>query len=179
MLLGWGCTAGPRGGKAQQPGTPLSDQEYHQFFRSLRTAHRASTACLLRALYGCQNPLVQRLDEYENHGVIPEGKANRDSQGQADGWGSCMASTGPDRWEGTETHEWWRRGVGSEPAVRRRHLLVSILSHTRLHPNVSLGPASSHALGHGDDQEAVEFLTKVQGGIQMARGFSWRDVIQQ
>ncbi|KFW97195.1 Acrosin-binding protein, partial [Phalacrocorax carbo] len=58
---------------AQQPGTPLSDWEYRQFFRSLRTAHRASTACLLRALYGCQNPLVRGLDEYENHGVIPEG----------------------------------------------------------------------------------------------------------
>uniref|UniRef100_A0A663EML4 Acrosin-binding protein n=1 Tax=Aquila chrysaetos chrysaetos TaxID=223781 RepID=A0A663EML4_AQUCH len=64
---------GPQGGKAQQLGTPLSDQEYRQFFRSLRTARRASTACVLRALYGCQNPLVRRLDEYENHGVIPEG----------------------------------------------------------------------------------------------------------
>ncbi|CAN0048515.1 unnamed protein product [Bubo scandiacus] len=73
VLLGWGCTAGPWGVKAQQPGTPLSDQEYRQFFRSLRAARRASTACLLRALYGCQNPLVQMLDKYENHGVIPEG----------------------------------------------------------------------------------------------------------
>uniref|UniRef100_A0A8D0FBL3 Acrosin-binding protein n=1 Tax=Strix occidentalis caurina TaxID=311401 RepID=A0A8D0FBL3_STROC len=104
MLLGWGCTAGPWGVKAQQPGTPLSDQEYRQFFRSLRAARGASTACLLRALYGCQNPLVQTLDKYENHGVIPE--------------------------------------------------------------------ASSHTLGHGDDQEAVEFLTKVQGGTRMAWGFS-------
>ncbi|KAF1551923.1 Acrosin-binding protein, partial [Eudyptula albosignata] len=58
---------------AQQPGTPLSDQEYRQFFRSLQATHRASTVCHLRALYGCQNPLVRRLDEYENHGVIPEG----------------------------------------------------------------------------------------------------------
>uniref|UniRef100_A0A8B9RVM5 Acrosin-binding protein n=1 Tax=Accipiter nisus TaxID=211598 RepID=A0A8B9RVM5_9AVES len=72
LLLSWGCTAGPQGGKAQQLGTPLSDQEYRQFFRSLRTARRASTACILRALYGCQNPLVRRLDEYENHGAIPE-----------------------------------------------------------------------------------------------------------
>ncbi|NWR58405.1 ACRBP protein, partial [Bucorvus abyssinicus] len=58
---------------AQQPGTPLSDREYRQFFRSLWVSHRASTACLLRALYGCQNPLVRRLDEYENHGTIPKG----------------------------------------------------------------------------------------------------------
>ncbi|NXW54776.1 ACRBP protein, partial [Eurystomus gularis] len=58
---------------AQEPGTPLSDQEYRQFFRSLRVAHRASAACLLRTLYGCQHPLIQRLDKYENHGFIPEG----------------------------------------------------------------------------------------------------------
>ncbi|XP_021140448.2 acrosin-binding protein [Columba livia] len=70
VLLGWGCIAG---GKAQQLGTPLSDQEYRQFFMSLRAAGRARTACLLRMLYGCQNPLVQRLDKYENHGAIPEG----------------------------------------------------------------------------------------------------------
>nr|XP_013028477.1 acrosin-binding protein-like [Anser cygnoides] len=72
-LSGWGCTAGPRGVKAQQPGAPLSSHEYRQFFRSLRAAHRATTACHLRALYGCQNPLVRRLDEYENHGAIPKG----------------------------------------------------------------------------------------------------------
>ncbi|KFO92290.1 Acrosin-binding protein, partial [Buceros rhinoceros silvestris] len=52
--------------------SPLSDRESRQFFKSLRVSHRASTACLLRALYGCQNPLVRRLDEYENHGIIPE-----------------------------------------------------------------------------------------------------------
>ncbi|NXK49276.1 ACRBP protein, partial [Chauna torquata] len=57
----------------QQPGTPLSNHEYRQFFRSLRATNRASTACHLRALYGCQNPLLRRLDEYENHGAIPKG----------------------------------------------------------------------------------------------------------
>ncbi|XP_033370611.1 acrosin-binding protein-like [Parus major] len=34
---------------------------------------QASTACHLRELYGCKNSLVRRLDEYENHGVIPPG----------------------------------------------------------------------------------------------------------
>ncbi|KGL84530.1 Acrosin-binding protein, partial [Tinamus guttatus] len=58
---------------AHQQGTPLSNHEYHQFFMSLRAAQRARAACLIRLLYGCQNPLVRRLDEYENHGVIPEG----------------------------------------------------------------------------------------------------------
>ncbi|XP_021245039.1 acrosin-binding protein-like isoform X2 [Numida meleagris] len=73
MLSSWGRVAGPWSGKAQQLGTPLSNDEYRQFFRSLRAAHRASTACHLRMLYGCQNPLVRRLDEYENHGIIPKG----------------------------------------------------------------------------------------------------------
>jgi len=81
VLSGWG----PWVGKAKQLGTPLSNDEYRQFFRSLRTAQRASTACHLRMLYGCQNPVVQRLDEYENHGVIPEGKGNRKCRGKADG----------------------------------------------------------------------------------------------
>ncbi|NWW90992.1 ACRBP protein, partial [Rhynochetos jubatus] len=58
---------------AQQPGTPLTDKEYYQFFMLLQIARRANTACLLRELYGCVDPLVWRLDEYENHGAIPEG----------------------------------------------------------------------------------------------------------
>ncbi|NWU83401.1 ACRBP protein, partial [Onychorhynchus coronatus] len=58
---------------AQQPGTPLSNQEYRQFFKFLRITLQASTACHLRELYGCQNSLVQTLDKYENHGVIPQG----------------------------------------------------------------------------------------------------------
>uniref|UniRef100_A0A8C9U3K8 Acrosin-binding protein n=1 Tax=Serinus canaria TaxID=9135 RepID=A0A8C9U3K8_SERCA len=80
----------PPHGQAQEPGTPLSDQEYHQFFQFLRITVQARTACQLRELYGCKNSLIQRLDEYENHGVIPSGKANHDSQGQAFGQQCCM-----------------------------------------------------------------------------------------
>ncbi|NWV26746.1 ACRBP protein, partial [Origma solitaria] len=58
---------------AQQPGTPLSDQEYQHFFNFLRTTIQESTACHLRELYGCKNSLIQKLDKYENHGVIPPG----------------------------------------------------------------------------------------------------------
>ncbi|CAM4451337.1 unnamed protein product [Lepidochelys olivacea] len=54
-------------------GTPLSEQEYDQFFKPLRAPYRTSAICLIRALYGCQNSLIQRLDQYENHGVIPQG----------------------------------------------------------------------------------------------------------
>uniref|UniRef100_A0A452GF50 Acrosin-binding protein n=1 Tax=Gopherus agassizii TaxID=38772 RepID=A0A452GF50_9SAUR len=52
-------------------GTPLSEPEYDQFFKPLRAPYRASATCLIRALYGCQNPLIQRLDQYENHGSCP------------------------------------------------------------------------------------------------------------
>ncbi|KFP70178.1 Acrosin-binding protein, partial [Acanthisitta chloris] len=58
---------------AQQLGMPLSDQEYRQFFRFLQATLQVSTACHLREMYGCQNSLVQALDKYENHGVIPQG----------------------------------------------------------------------------------------------------------
>ncbi|NXY42711.1 ACRBP protein, partial [Ceuthmochares aereus] len=57
----------------QQLGMPLSHEEYQQFFSLLGAAHLASKACRLRMLYGCKNPLIQGLDKYENHGVIPEG----------------------------------------------------------------------------------------------------------
>ncbi|NWR69268.1 ACRBP protein, partial [Centropus unirufus] len=57
----------------QQLGTPLSNEEYQHFFRFFRDTRHASDACLFRLLYGCQNPLMQKLDKYENHGVIPEG----------------------------------------------------------------------------------------------------------
>ncbi|NWR84400.1 ACRBP protein, partial [Furnarius figulus] len=58
---------------AQQSGSPLSNHEYQQFFKFLRNTLQASTACHLRELYGCQNSLVQTLDKYENHGIIPQG----------------------------------------------------------------------------------------------------------
>ncbi|KAF4787544.1 acrosin-binding protein-like protein [Turdus rufiventris] len=75
MMALWAYLAlfGPWGTKAQQPGTPLSDQEYLQFFEFLRITIQANTVCHLREMYGCKNSLVQRLDEYENHGVIPPG----------------------------------------------------------------------------------------------------------
>ncbi|NWI92175.1 ACRBP protein, partial [Pitta sordida] len=58
---------------AQEPGTPLSDQEYHKFFKFLQNTLRASTACHIREQYGCKNSLIQILDKYENHGIIPQG----------------------------------------------------------------------------------------------------------
>ncbi|NXP18137.1 ACRBP protein, partial [Scytalopus superciliaris] len=67
---------------AQLPGTPLSNQEYHQFFKFLQITLQVSTACHLRELYGCQNKLVQTLDKYENHGVVPQGPVCSEMSGK-------------------------------------------------------------------------------------------------
>uniref|UniRef100_A0A670YFU2 Acrosin-binding protein n=1 Tax=Pseudonaja textilis TaxID=8673 RepID=A0A670YFU2_PSETE len=55
-------------------GMPLSDAEYDHFFKTLNSPRRVSAVCFLRSMYGCQNALVQTLDLYENHGIVPEGK---------------------------------------------------------------------------------------------------------
>ncbi|XP_060550807.1 mucin-2-like [Pantherophis guttatus] len=59
-------------------GTPLSDAEYDNFFKTLNNPRRASAVCFFRSMYGCQNPLVQTLDLYENHGIVPEGRVCSD-----------------------------------------------------------------------------------------------------
>ncbi|XP_026548850.1 mucin-2-like [Notechis scutatus] len=57
---------------------PLSDAEYDHFFKTLNSPHRVSAVCFLRSMYGCQNALVQTLDLYENHGIVPEGRVCSD-----------------------------------------------------------------------------------------------------
>uniref|UniRef100_A0A8I3PWI5 Acrosin-binding protein n=1 Tax=Canis lupus familiaris TaxID=9615 RepID=A0A8I3PWI5_CANLF len=46
---------------ASTPGSPLSSTEY--------------TTCRLRATHGCRNPTLVQLDQYENHGLVPDGEA--------------------------------------------------------------------------------------------------------
>ncbi|XP_026558984.1 mucin-2-like [Pseudonaja textilis] len=57
---------------------PLSDAEYDHFFKTLNSPRRVSAVCFLRSMYGCQNALVQTLDLYENHGIVPEGRVCSD-----------------------------------------------------------------------------------------------------
>ncbi|XP_039188862.1 mucin-17-like [Crotalus tigris] len=59
-------------------GMPLSDAEYNHFFKTLNSPRRVSAVCFLRSMYGCQNALVQTLDLYENHGIVPEGRVCSD-----------------------------------------------------------------------------------------------------
>ncbi|XP_027699142.1 acrosin-binding protein isoform X2 [Vombatus ursinus] len=59
-------------------GTPLSPAEYETFFSALTPSWKAKTACRLRATQGCQHHKLIQLDQYENHGALPEGSVCTD-----------------------------------------------------------------------------------------------------
>ncbi|XP_074050570.1 acrosin-binding protein isoform X2 [Macrotis lagotis] len=60
------------------PGAPLSPAEYERFFSALRPPWKAENTCRLRATQGCQNHKLVQLDQYENHGSLPQGSVCTD-----------------------------------------------------------------------------------------------------
>lgn len=60
------------------PGSPLSPTEYERFFALLTPTWKAETTCRLRATHGCRNPTLVQLDQYENHGLVPDGEGSTD-----------------------------------------------------------------------------------------------------
>ncbi|XP_044305673.1 acrosin-binding protein [Varanus komodoensis] len=58
---------------SSKPGSPLTMEEYKVFFSSLRPTWKATLVCQIRRNKGCHNLQIMQLDQYENHGQIPEG----------------------------------------------------------------------------------------------------------
>uniref|UniRef100_A0A670ZY05 Acrosin-binding protein n=1 Tax=Pseudonaja textilis TaxID=8673 RepID=A0A670ZY05_PSETE len=53
--------------------SPLTDDEYKVFFSSLSPTWKANLVCQIRRNKGCHDPKIIELDQFENHGQIPEG----------------------------------------------------------------------------------------------------------
>ncbi|KAM3845573.1 acrosin-binding protein isoform 6-T7 [Vipera latastei] len=58
---------------SSHPGSPLTDEEYKVFFSSLSPTWKANLVCQIRRNKGCHDPKIIELDQFENHGQIPEG----------------------------------------------------------------------------------------------------------
>ncbi|XP_053575776.1 uncharacterized protein LOC128665037 [Bombina bombina] len=57
----------------QNPGTPLNYEEYRDFFQTRLPAWKVESICHLRQSFGCMDPEIKHLDEFENHGSVPAG----------------------------------------------------------------------------------------------------------
>ncbi|KAM8978258.1 acrosin-binding protein isoform 6-T6 [Sarcophilus harrisii] len=75
-------------------GAPLSPAEYERFFSALTPIWKAEIACRLRATQGCQNHKLVQLDQYENHGTLPQGERPLRLEAETDRESEARGSAG-------------------------------------------------------------------------------------
>uniref|UniRef100_A0A8C5MS47 Acrosin-binding protein n=1 Tax=Leptobrachium leishanense TaxID=445787 RepID=A0A8C5MS47_9ANUR len=62
-----------RPGTSSKPGSPLTEDEYMEFWEIFQPEWKAKYICNIRETLGCEESRVRRFDQYENHGSIPNG----------------------------------------------------------------------------------------------------------
>ncbi|KAM6215825.1 acrosin-binding protein [Rhynchocyon petersi] len=123
------------------PGSPLSPIEYDHFFALLTPTWKAETACRLRATHGCRNPTLVQLDQYENHGLVPDGAVCSDLPYAS--WFESFCQFTQYR---CSNHVYYAKRVRcSQPvSILSSNTLKEIDSPVEGPPTIATSPASSH-----------------------------------
>ncbi|XP_036923778.1 acrosin-binding protein isoform X2 [Sturnira hondurensis] len=123
------------------PGSPLSTTEYEHFFELLTPTWKAETTCRLRATHGCRNPTLVQLDQYENHGLVPDGAVCSDLPYAS--WFESFCQFTQYR---CSNHIYYAKRVRcSQPVpILSPNTVKEIDSSTEAPPSTMISPVSSH-----------------------------------
>ncbi|KAF3816420.1 hypothetical protein GH733_014593 [Mirounga leonina] len=131
---------------ASTPGSPLSPTEYERFFALLTPTWKAETTCRLRATHGCRNPTLVQLDQYENHGLVPDGAVCSDLPYAS--WFESFCQFTQYR---CSNHVYYAKRVRcSQPvSILSPNTLKEIDSSSDVPPTTMTSPLSSHVTEEG------------------------------
>uniref|UniRef100_A0A667H3P0 Acrosin-binding protein n=1 Tax=Lynx canadensis TaxID=61383 RepID=A0A667H3P0_LYNCA len=129
---------------ASTPGSPLSATEYERFFALLTPTWKAETTCRLRATHGCRNPTLVQLDQYENHGLVPDGAVCSDLPYAS--WFESFCQFTQYR---CSNHVYYAKRVRcSQPvSILSPNTLKEIDASSDIPPTTMTSPLSSHVTG--------------------------------